>query len=74
VFHALAPELRQVVWRDKFKPGPINKYDDYNNSEEFIEATGGEDRVKANYLTMTLSDATRSWLIKLPEGTIYNRD
>jgi hypothetical protein len=30
--------------------------------------------VKANYLSTTLSDATRSWLINLPEGAIYNWD
>jgi hypothetical protein len=30
--------------------------------------------VKANYLPMTLSDVTRSSLINLLEGTIYNWD
>jgi hypothetical protein len=39
-----------------------------------IEAVGGGDRVKINYLPMTLSGATRSWLVSLPEGTIYNWD
>jgi hypothetical protein len=35
-FHALAPSLRQVVWPDKFKARHIDKYDGYNNFEEFI--------------------------------------
>jgi hypothetical protein len=39
-----------------------------------IEATGGDDRVKANYLPTTLTSMARSWLVNLPEGTIYNWD
>jgi hypothetical protein len=39
-----------------------------------IEVVGDNDQVKANYLTMTLSSAARSWLNNLPEGTIYNWD
>jgi hypothetical protein len=35
-----------------------------------IEATGGDDRVKANILPMALTDAARSWLINLLEGSI----
>jgi hypothetical protein len=55
MFHALAPRLRQVTWPNKFKSGPIDKYNGSSNPEEFIqiyhmviEATGGNDRVKAN--------------------------
>jgi hypothetical protein len=62
----------------EFKAGHIDKYDGSSNPEEFIqiyhtviEATGGDDRVKANYLFMALSDVARSWLINLPEGSIY---
>jgi hypothetical protein len=62
-------------------PGLIDKYDGSSNYEEFIqvyhtviEAAGGDNRVKANYLLTTLSDVARSWLINLPEGTIYNWD
>jgi hypothetical protein len=80
-FHALAPSLRQVVWPEKFKARHIDKYDGSNNSEEFIQvyhtiikAAGGIDRVKANYLPTTLSDMTRSWLINLPERSIYTWD
>jgi hypothetical protein len=39
-----------------------------------IEAVGGDDRIKANYLPMALSGAARSWPINLSEGTIYNWD
>jgi hypothetical protein len=81
VFRSLASGLRQVIWPDKFKPGPIDKYDGSSNPEEFIqvyhtiiEAAGGDDQVKANYLLTTLTSVVRSWLINLPEGTIYNWD
>jgi hypothetical protein len=37
-----------------------------------IEATGGDDRVEANYLPTALTGVARSWFINLPEGTIYN--
>jgi hypothetical protein len=77
-FHALAAPLRDVRWPDKFKTGHINKYDGSSNTEEFIqvyqtviEAAGGDDQVKANYLPMTLSDTARSWLTNLPEGFVY---
>jgi hypothetical protein len=76
-FCALVGPLRQVRWPDKFKTGNIDRYDDSNNPEEFIqvyqpiiEAAGGDDRVKANFLPTTLIGAARSWLINLPEGSI----
>jgi hypothetical protein len=63
----LAPRLRQVTWPNKFKPGLIDKYEDSSNLEEFIqvyhtviETTGGDDRVKANYLPTTSTDVARS--------------
>jgi hypothetical protein len=44
--------LRKVAWPDKFKTGPIDKYHDSSDPEEFIqvyhtviEAVGGDDRV-----------------------------
>jgi hypothetical protein len=80
-FRALAPPLRQVIWPEKFKAGHIDKYDGSSNPKEFIqvyhtviEATGEDDRVKANYLPMVLSSTTRSWLINLPEESIYTWD
>jgi hypothetical protein len=73
-FCALASSLRQVVWPEKFKPRHIDKYDSSSNPEEFIqvyhiviEAAGGDNRVKANYLPTVLSDVAKSWLINLPE-------
>jgi hypothetical protein len=77
VFCALAPEIRQVAWLDKFKPGPIDKYDGSSNPKEFIhvyhtiiEATDSDDWVKANYLPTVLSGMAKSSLVNLPEGTI----
>jgi hypothetical protein len=35
-----------------------------------IEAVGGDDRVKANFLPTVLTGAARSCLINLPEGSI----
>jgi hypothetical protein len=74
VFHALAGPLREVRWPTKFKAGHIDQYDSSNNPEEFIqiyqtitEAAGGDDRVKANFLHMTLCGAARSRLINLSE-------
>jgi hypothetical protein len=78
-FCALALRLRQVVWPDKFNPKPIDKYGSSSNPEEFIhvyhtilEAVGGDDQVKANYLLKALTGVARSWLINLLESTIYN--
>jgi hypothetical protein len=71
--------IRQVAWLDKFKPGMIDKYDSSSNPKEFIqvyhtviEVAGGDDPVKTNYLSTTLTGTTRLWLINLSEGTIYN--
>jgi hypothetical protein len=39
-----------------------------------IEAVGGDDQVKVNYLPTILSGVARSWLINLLKGTLYNWD
>jgi hypothetical protein len=39
-----------------------------------VEAVGGDDRVKANFLPTTLTDTSKSWLINLPEGSITSWD
>jgi hypothetical protein len=77
-FRALVAPLKQVVWPKKFKAEHIDKYDGSSNLAEFIqvyhtviEIAGGDDRVKVNYLPTVLSGAARSWLINLPEGSIY---
>jgi hypothetical protein len=71
----------QVVGREKFKAGHINKYDGSSNPEKFIqvyhtiiEVTRGDDRVKANYLPTALAGTARSWLINLSKGSIYTWD
>jgi hypothetical protein len=76
-FRALAGPLREVRWPDKFKAGNIDQYDGPTNPEELIqvyqmviEAVGGDDRVKTNFLPMTLTSAARSWLINLSKGSI----
>jgi hypothetical protein len=80
-FRALAGPLKEVRWPAKFKAGHIDQYDGSSNPEEFIhvyqtviEAAGGDDRVKANFLPMALSGAARSCLINLPEGSIHSWD
>jgi hypothetical protein len=66
-FRALAGPLRDVQWSAKFKADHIDQYDGTSNPEEFIQvyqtvikAAGGDDRVKANFLHMTLTGAARS--------------
>jgi hypothetical protein len=39
-----------------------------------IEATVGDDWVKANYLPTALSGVAKSWLINLSKGSIYTCD
>jgi hypothetical protein len=76
-FRTLVGPLRQVRWPDKFKTGNINRYDGSINPEEFIqvyqtimEAVGGDDRVKVNFLPTALTGAAKPGLIHLPEGSI----
>jgi hypothetical protein len=38
--------------------------------QTIIEATEGDDWVKANFLPTALTGATRSWLINLPDGSV----
>jgi hypothetical protein len=78
-FRALIEPLRQVRWPDKFKTGNIDRYDGSSNPEEFIqvyqtviEAVGGDDGVKANFLPTALTDVARSWLINLLEGFVIS--
>jgi hypothetical protein len=65
-FRTLAGPLRVVQWPAKFKAGHIDQYDGTSNPEEFIqvyqtviEAAGGDDRVKANFLHTALTGAAR---------------
>jgi hypothetical protein len=69
------------MWLAKFKVGHIDQYDGSSNYEEFIQvyqavigAAGGDDQVMTNFLHTALTGAARSWLINLPEGSIYSWD
>jgi hypothetical protein len=80
-FRALVGPLRQIRCPDKFKTDNIDWYDVSSNPEEFIqvyqtiiEAVGGDDRVKTNFLSTALTGAARSWLINLPEGSVTSWD
>jgi hypothetical protein len=80
-FRTLAGPLREVRWPAKFKACHIDQYDDSSNPKEFIqiyqtviEAVGGDDRVKANFLHTALSGSATSWLINLPKGSIRSWD
>jgi hypothetical protein len=42
--------------------------------QTIIEATEGDDWVKANFLPTALTGATRSWLINLPDGSVTSCD
>jgi hypothetical protein len=77
----LAGPLRDVQWPAKFKAGHIDQCDGTSNPEKFIqvyqtaiEAAGGDDRVKANFLHTALTGAARSWPINLPEASIQSWD
>ena len=74
---ALAPELRCLVWPDKFKPDLPPRYDGTTDPTEFlqlyklsIEASNGTEQVMANLFPMALNDGARSWLLNLPVGSI----
>jgi hypothetical protein len=61
--------------------GTLTYIDGSSNPEEFIqvyqivvEAVGGDDRVRVNYLPTALSSVTRLRLINLPEGFVYTWD
>jgi hypothetical protein len=80
-FPALAGQLKQVQWPDKFKTGNIDQYDGSSNPEKFIqlyqtiiEAIGGDDRVKANFLPTVLTGMAKSWLFNLPKGSVTSWD
>jgi hypothetical protein len=59
--------LREVRWPAKFKAYHIDQYEGSSNPEEFvqvyqtvIEVASRDDRVNANFLHTTLSEAARS--------------
>nr|ABA98749.1 retrotransposon protein, putative, Ty3-gypsy subclass [Oryza sativa Japonica Group] len=69
--------LHRVDWPAGFKPTGIEKYGGTTNPESWltiyvlaIRAAGGDNKAMANYLPVALADSARSWLHKLPCGTI----
>ena len=78
--HALAPELRCLVWPGKFKPDLPPRYDGTTDPTEFlqlyelsIEASNATEQVMAYWFPMALKDGARSWLLNLPVRSIYSR-
>jgi hypothetical protein len=73
----VAPHLRMVVWRRRFQPHLLEKYDGSANPTKFLQiyytsilATGGNEAIMANYFPVALVGVARSWLMNLPEGTL----
>jgi hypothetical protein len=74
---AFTKDLHRVVWPAKFRPDLPQRYDGTANPVEFlhlytvsVQAAGGNDKAMANWFPMGLKDATRSWLMNLPEESI----
>ena len=74
---AIQDVVRRVVWPTKFKPDLPPRYDGKNSPLEFlqlytlaIQATGGDDKVMANWFPMAVKDSASSWLTNLPAESI----
>ena len=39
-----------------------------------IEAANGDEKIMANWFPMALKDGARSWLLNLPQGSIFSWD
>jgi hypothetical protein len=69
--------LKRVCSPLNFKTSGIEKYDGSTNPAELyqlaIEATGGDSYVMANYLPICLSSSTKSWLLRLPVGSVLHQ-
>jgi hypothetical protein len=66
-----------VCWPLNFKPSGIEKYDGSTNPAVWlevyqltIEATGGDSYIVTNYLPVCLSSTARTWLLRLPVGSV----
>ena len=80
-WRAFTPGLRSVVWPGKFKPDLPPRCDDTPDPTEFlqlfelsIEAANSDEKVMANWFPMALKDATHSWLLNLPMGSVSSLD
>jgi hypothetical protein len=70
-------DLKRECWPLNFKPSRIEKYDGSTNPAEWLEvyqltigAAGGDSYVMANYLPVCLSSFARTWLLRLPAGSL----
>jgi cation transporter-like permease len=65
-----------MLWRDHSgkSDGQISSRLATSTDMTVIEATRGDDRVKANFLPTALTGVTRLWLINLPEGSVTSWD
>ena len=67
------------MWPQKFWPHLPKKYDGTIDPSEFLQiyataihAAGGDPDVMANYFHIALTGPARSWLMNLPESTIFS--
>ncbi|WVZ96598.1 hypothetical protein U9M48_042214 [Paspalum notatum var. saurae] len=74
---ALAPHVRRVPWPTKFRPHLPEKFDGTVDPQEFLQiystaiiAAGGTNDVMANYFHVALTEADRTWLLNLLEGSV----
>jgi hypothetical protein len=70
-------DLKRECWPLNFKPSRIEMYDGSTNPAEWLEvyqltigAAGGDSYVMANYLPVCLSSFARTWLLRLPAGSL----
>jgi hypothetical protein len=68
-----------VCWPLNFKLSGIEKYDWSTNPTEWldvyqlaIKTAGGDSYIMANYLPVCLSSSTRTWLLRLPVGSVHS--
>jgi hypothetical protein len=74
---SFSPDMTKVVWPPNFKPSMIDKYDGSTKAAEWlqvyqlaIEPVGGDLYIMANYLPICLSLSVRTWLMRLPIGSV----
>lgn len=67
---AFSPNLRAILWPERFQSANIEKFDGTQNHLEFLQiyttairATRGGEHVMANYLSTMLKGFARLWLL-----------
>jgi hypothetical protein len=71
--------LKRERWPLNFKPSGIKEYDGFTNPAEWlevyqltIEAAVRDSYIMANSLPVFLSSSARTWLLRLPTGTVHS--